>query len=378
MKSKRDYKICTLCVMDTTDPDITFNSKDECNHCTEYIERRIYHKYQGEKSDQQFAAWIDEMKRAGKGKKFDCVMGLSGGVDSSYAAWIGSQHGLRILGVHLDNGWNSPIANQNIENIARKLGVEYERVILNWEEFNDLQISFLKAAVPEAETPTDNAIIAVLHKVANKHGIKHIISGGNFATEGILPKNWHYNAKDMKYLNAIQKKFGTLKLKKNPYFGFQTEMYYKLVKGIKMVCLLNTVDYAKDEAMELLKEKLAWQYYGGKHYESVYTVFIQSYYLPKKFNIDYRRATFSSQICTKDITREEALEELQQPSYSEMKVEEEKVLIAKKLGLSLEEFNSILDREAKWYTDYPNSERFLKIVYDSYRKLFRKEKLASF
>lgn len=378
MKSKRDYKICTRCVMDTTDPDITFNLKDECNHCTEYIERRIYHKYQGEKSDQQFAAWIDEMKRAGKGNKFDCVMGLSGGVDSSYAAWIGNQHGLRILGVHLDNGWNSEAANSNIENIAKKLGIDYERYVLDWEEFKDLQISFLKAAVPEAETPTDNAIIAVLHKVANKHGIKHIISGGNFATEGILPKNWHYNAKDMKYLNAIQKKFGTLKLKKNPYFGFQTEMYYKLVKGIKMVYLLNTVDYAKDEAMELLKEKLAWQYYGGKHYESVYTGFIQSYYLPKKFNIDYRRATFSSQICTKDITREEALEELQQPSYSETKVEEEKVLIAKKLGLSLEEFNSILDREAKWYTDYPNSEKFLKFVYDSYRKLFRKEKLASF
>lgn len=378
MSITKPYQICTRCVMDSSDPLITFNSKGECNHCTEYIAKRIHHKYQGEKSDQQFLAFIEEMKAAGKGKKYDCVMGLSGGVDSSYAAWIGNQHGLRILGVHLDNGWNSEAANSNIENIAKKLGIDYERYVLDWEEFKDLQISFLKAAVPEAETPTDNAIIAVLHKVANKHGIKHIISGGNFATEGILPKNWHYNAKDMKYLNAIQKKFGTLKLKKNPYFGFQTEMYYKLVKGIKMVYLLNTVDYAKDEAMELLKEKLAWQYYGGKHYESVYTGFIQSYYLPKKFNIDYRRATFSSQICTKDITREEALEELQQPSYSETKVEEEKVLIAKKLGLSLEEFNSILDREAKWYTDYPNSEKFLKFVYDSYRKLFRKEKLASF
>jgi hypothetical protein len=236
----------------------------------------------------------------------------------------------------------------------------------------------MKASVPEAETPTANGIIAVLHQAASKHGIKHIVSGGNFATEGILPAHWHYNAKDMTYLKHIQNKFGTKKLKKNPYFGFQNEMYFKLAKGIKMVYLLNTLDYVKDDAMELLQDKLAWQYYGGKHYESLYTGFIQSYYLPKKFNIDYRRATFASQICTKEITREQAIKELESLPYNLEQVEREKVAIAKKWEISVEELDAILERPAKWYTDYPNSEKFLKTVYDTYRKIFKKEKLASF
>lgn len=378
MSITKPYQICTRCVMDSSDPLITFNSKGECNHCTEYIAKRIHHKYQGEKSDQQFLAFIEEMKAAGKGKKYDCVMGLSGGIDSSYAALIGSQHGLRILGVHLDNGWNSEAANTNMENIVQKLGIDYERVVLDWEEFKDLQLSFLKAAVPEAETPTDNGIIAVLHQVASKYNIKHIISGGNFSTEGILPASWHYNAKDMRYLKAIHRKFGTKKLGKNPYFGFQAEMYYKLVKKIKIVYLLNYVDYCKEDAMEKLKDKLDWQYYGGKHYESLYTGFIQSYYLPSKFNIDYRRATYSSQICTKVITRKEALKELETPPYNLEKVEVEKSLIAEKWEIPQEELEEILKRKGNWYTHYPNSERFLKFVYDSYRKIFRKEKLASF
>lgn len=378
MLKPREYQICTRCVMDTSDPQITFNSNGECNHCTEFIDKRINYKYQGAESDRQFHSLIQEMKHAGKGKKYDCIMGLSGGIDSSYAAWIGSQHGLRILGVHLDNGWNSEEAVQNIRNIAQKLGIDYESFVLDWKEFKDLQLAFLKASVPEAETPTDIAIPAALHKIAAKYGVKHIVSGGNFATEGILPKTWHYDAKDLKYLKHIQKTFGTMRLKKFPFFGFQTEMYYKLVKGIKMVYLLNYVDYAKEEAIELLKEKLEWRYYGGKHYESKYTGFIQSYYLPTKFNIDYRRATLASQICTKTIARDAALSELEKPSFSPEQVELEKKYIAKKLSVPLDEFNAILAREPKWYDAYPNSEKQLKFIYDMYRKLFKKEKLGSF
>lgn len=378
MSIDQEYQICTRCVMDTSDPQIVFNAAGECNHCVDFIDKRIHHQYQGEASDLQFHALIAEMKLAGKGKKYDCVMGLSGGIDSSYAAWIGSQHGLRILGVHLDNGWNSEEAVQNIQNIAQKLGIDYESYVLDWKEFKDLQLSFLKASVPEAETPTDIAIPAALHKMAAKYGVKHIISGGNFATEGILPKTWHYDAKDLKYLKHIQKTFGTIKLKKFPYFGFQSEIYYKLVKGIKMVYLLNYVDYSKDAAIELLKEKLAWRYYGGKHYESKYTGFIQSYYLNKKFGIDYRRATLASQICTKVVTREQALLELKQPAYLMEKVQLEKKYIAKKLSVSEEEFDAILERPSKWYFDYPNSEKQLKFIYDTYRKVFKKEKLGSF
>jgi N-acetyl sugar amidotransferase len=375
---KSTYQQCSRCVMDTTDPLISFNEKGECNHCTEFLAKRIHHKYQGTKSDQELQLLVEQIKQAGKGKEYDCVIGVSGGIDSSYVAWICKKLGLRVLAVHLDNGWNSEEAVQNIRNIAQKLGIDYESYVLDWEEFKDLQLSFLKASVPEAETPTDIAIPAALHKIAAKYGIKYVISGGNFATEGILPKTWHYDAKDMKYLTGIQRKFGQLKLKKFPIFGFKQEMYYKLVKGMRIIYLLNYVDYSKQEAMNLLEKELNWKYYGGKHYESKYTGFIQSYYLYEKFGIDYRRATLATQICTGETTREEALEELKKPPFSLEKVEEEKKYIAKKLSVSLDEFEEILKRPPKYYWDYPNDEKKLKFIYDTYRKLFKKEKLGSF
>ncbi len=372
------YQQCTRCVMDITDPEIVFDEKGVCNLCTEFLDKRSKHNYQGEKSATELNALIEQMKLAGKGKAYDCVIGLSGGIDSSYAAYILNQHGLRVLGVHLDNGWNSEEAVMNIKNIAKKLNIDYESYVLNWTEFKDIQLAFLKASVPEAETPTDVAIPAAMHRVAAKYGVKYIISGGNFATEGILPKFWHYNAKDLKYFKHIQKKFGTKKLKTFPTFDFKKEMYYKIVKGMKIIYLLNYVPYAKDEAMAFLKEKLEWKYYGGKHYESKYTGFIQSYYLFEKFGIDYRRATLSTQICTGEIERQDALEILKAKPYSDEKVQLEKVYIAKKLGISENELNKIIELPAKWYTDYPNDEKRLGYIYDMYRKLFKKEKLANF
>lgn len=376
--SNRPYQICTRCVMDTSDPEITFNEVGECNHCTEFLATRSKHQYQGSSSDSALSAVVQQMKDAGKGKKYDVVLGLSGGIDSSYAAWICKQNGLRVLAVHMDNGWNSEEAVQNIRNIARKLDIDYESYVLDWSEFRDLQLAFLKAAVPEAETPTDIAIPAAFHRIASKYGVKYIISGGNFATEGILPKHWHYNAKDVKYLKHIQKTFGTKKLKKFPLFGFKQEMYYKLVKKMKIIYLLNYVPYDKEAAMKLLEEKLDWKYYGGKHYESKYTGFIQSYYLYEKFGIDYRRATLATQVCNGVISRERALEELETPPYSEEKVIQEKKYIAKKLGISLDEFENILNSEPHWYSDYPNDEKRLQKIYDTYRRLFKKEKLGSF
>ena len=202
-----NYQICSRCVMDTSDADITFNSKGECNHCTEFNEKRIRYNYQGEKSDLELERMVLKMKSDGIGKEYDCIVGLSGGVDSSYVAYICKQKGLRVLGVHLDNGWNSEEAVLNIKNIARKLEIDYESFVLDWEEFKDLQLSFLKAAIPEADTPTDIAILAALHKVVVKYKVKYIISGGNFASEGIHPKTWHYNAKDLTYFDYIQRKY---------------------------------------------------------------------------------------------------------------------------------------------------------------------------
>lgn len=375
---QREYRICTRCVMDTTDLEITFDEQGHCNHCTEFINSRAKHKYQGKQSDDALAQIVEDMKRAGKGSDYDCVIGVSGGTDSCYAAYILKQKGLRVLAVHLDNGWNSEEAVQNVKNVARKLEIDYESYVLDWEEFKDLQLAFLKASVPEAETPTDMAIPAATHYYAAKYNVKYIISGGNFATEGILPPSWHYNAKDMKYFNYIQKTFGQKKLKKFPTFGFEKETYYKIVKGIKIIYLLNYVPYVKEDAMEFLKQNLDWKYYGGKHYESKYTGFIQSYYLYEKFPIDYRRATLSSQICLGDATREQAIEELKSKPYDPVKVEAEKQYIAKKLQIPLEEFEKIINLPAKWYWDYPNDKKKLGFIYDTYRKIFKKEKLGSF
>lgn len=374
----RDYQICTRCVMDTTDLEITFDENGHCHHCAEFLEKRAKHKYQGKESDETLDRLVEDMKRAGKGSEYDCVMGVSGGTDSSYAAYIAREKGLRVLAVHLDNGWNSEEAVQNVKNIAQKLDIEYESYVLDWEEFKDLQLAFLKASVPEAETPTDMAIPGALHYYAAKYNVKYILSGGNFATEGILPPSWHYNAKDMKYFNYIQKTFGQKKLKKFPTFGFEKEMYYKLIKGIKIIYILNYVPYVKEDAMEFLKKELNWKYYGGKHYESKYTGFIQSYYIYEKHSIDYRRATLSSQICLGDVSREDALEQLKAKPYTDEKVEEEKLYIAKKLQISNKEFEDILNLPAKWYWDYPNDKKKLGFIYDTYRKLFKKEKLGSF
>lgn len=375
---KRSYQVCSRCVMDTTDLEINFDKNGYCNHCTEFLNIRDKYKYQGEESDKRLEQIIEEIKRAGKGNDYDCITGLSGGIDSSYLTYIAKEKGLRILAVHMDNGWSSEQAVMNIKNITKKLAIDYESYVLDWEEFKDLQLAFLKASVPEAETPTDMAILAALHYFAAKYNVKYILSGGNFATEGILPKSWHYNAKDIKYFNYIRKTFGEKRLNKFPTFEYKKEMHYKLIKGIKMIYVLNYVPFAKNDAIKLLKEKFDWRYYGGKHYESKYTKFIQSYYLYQKFGIDYRRATLSSQICVGEIDRDDAVEQLKSKPFNPSKIEEEKQYISKKLGVSNDEFERILNMPAKWYWDYPNDDKKLSFIYDTYRKLFNKEKLGSF
>jgi N-acetyl sugar amidotransferase len=364
--------------MDTTDLEINFGENGYCNHCIEYLNIRVKYKYQGKESNKRLEQIVDEIKRLGKGNDYDCIIGLSGGIDSSYLTYIAKEKGLRILAVYMDNGWSSEEAVGNIKKITKKLKIDYESYVLDWEEFKDLQLSFLKASVPEAETPTDIAIPAALHYFADKYNVKNILSGGNFATEGILPKSWHYNAKDLKYFNHIQKTFGGKRLKKFPTFGYKKEIYYKLIKGIRIAYPLNHVYYVKDEAIELLKEKFDWKYYGSKHYESTYTKFIQSYYLYQKFGIDYRRATLSSQICIGGIDREDAIEQLKSKPFNLSQIEAEKEYIAKKLGISKDEFDRILHLTAKWYWDYPNDDKKLGFIYDTYRKLFNKEKLGSF
>src|SRR5688572_6692619 len=228
----RTYQQCTRCVMDTTDPEIQFDELGVCNHCTGFLQKLEEVKALRKFGEEHLDEIIQKIKDSGKGNKYDALLGVSGGVDSTYLAYLLKQYGVRTLLVHLDNGWNADDANLNIKNIVKKLGFDYESYVLNWEEFKDIQLAFLKASVVEAETPTDISILGALHSMAAKYGIKYIISGGNLATEGILPKMWHYNAKDTTYFNYIHKTFGSGKAPHFPNFGFKTELYYKFIKGI--------------------------------------------------------------------------------------------------------------------------------------------------
>ncbi len=362
-------RVCTRCVMSTTDPDITFDAEGRCNHCTDYVERLAKLTYDPATSEPELAAIVDRIKAAGHGKEYDCVMGISGGIDSCYAAYVATSLGLRPLAVHMDNGWDSDTAVRNIKNMARTLGIDYQSVVLDWEEFRDLQLAFLRASVPEIETPTDIAIPAALHRLRRR------TASGSSSWEAItrprasLPRAWHYNARDVRYLRALHRQFGSGELRTFPTFGFVKETYYKFFKGIRLVYVLNLVPYSKSDAMKKLEE-LGWEYYGGKHYESTITGFIQSYLLPVKFQIDYRRATLSSQICAGEITREEALEILKTPPFDAERVREEKVYVAKKFGISLEEMDAILAAPPRTHRDYPNSERLLEPLYGVYRRFF--------
>ncbi len=370
--SDRKYQICQRCVMDTSDPFITFDEQGNCNHCTEFFTKTAKRSYLGEESDKQLAHWVAKIKEAGKNNEYDCLIGISGGVDSSYVAYQCKKLGLRPLAVHLDNGWNSEEAVQNIKNVCGKLGIDFQSYVLNWAEFKDLQLSFFKSSIVELEIPTDIAIPGALHRIAAKNKIKTIISGGNFATEGILPNSWFYDPKDSKLLNGIQRQFGKKKLKDFPTFDFKKEIYFKFLKGIRIMYMLNYLPFNKDEAKALMIEELGWKDYGGKHYESKYTGFVQSYIQPVKFGIDYRRATYATQICAGTATREEAIEELKKLPYNPETIEAEKAYIAKKFEISIEEFEKIMAQPVKTYRDYPNDEKRLTKLYNLYRKYFSK------
>lgn len=372
------YRQCVRCVMDTSDPEITFDHEGRCCHCSEYLRKRAKHGYRGRVSDEKFERMIDDVARTGRRSQYDCVIGVSGGADSSFLAYLAKKAGLRVLAVHMDNGWDSETAVSNINSVVSNLGIDYESYVLDWEEFKDLQLAFLRASVPEAETPTDVAIPAALHYFAAKYNVKYILSGGNLATEGILPRSWHYDVKDVRYLAYIQRRYGTRGLKNFPTFGYKKEVYYKLVKGIRTLYPLEQVPFEKENAISLLSSEFGWRDYGGKHHESRYTKFIQSYYLVEKFNIDYRRVGLSLEICNGKIGRDEAIALLTESPYDVDEVETEKAYIAKKLSISIGELERIIAAPPRWYWELPNDQVKLAFIYDTYRKIYRKEKMDRF
>ncbi|MCC6370407.1 MAG: N-acetyl sugar amidotransferase [Bacteroidia bacterium] len=364
-EEKQAYRQCLRCVMDTTDVEIEFDERGNCNHCRDFLEKKIYWTYQGAQSDKILENNVQQIKKAGLGKKYDCVVGLSGGADSCYTAMVCKRLGLRVLLVHMDNGWDSETSVKNIEAICRFLEFDYESHVLNWDEFREVQLAHLRASVPEIETPTDIAILQYLHKSAAKYNLKYIIMGGNYITEGILPKGWHYNAKDKKYSKAIIKQHSKKRITTFPSFDFLEEAYYKYVKGVKIFYILNLVPYNKKDVIKQL-EAIGWKNYGEKHHESFYTKIVQSYILPLKFNIDYRKATLSNKICTGDLSREQALDLLALSPYEVTAIESEIAYVCKKLGISRNEFDTLMKEAPKSYKDYPNNKKFLEWLYGLY------------
>jgi N-acetyl sugar amidotransferase len=358
MSAERPYQMCVRTVMDTTDPEIWFDENGVSSHALHYdrtMKRYVDAALAGERAG-ELAAIVDKIKKAGAGKPYDCVIGISGGVDSSYLVLQAVKLGLRPLAVHFDSGWNSELAVGNIANIVEKLKLDLVTDVVDWREMRDLQLSFFKAGVANCDIPTDHAFPAVAFREAARYGIRYILSGHNFATESILPRAWGYNATDARHLKAIQRRFGSVKLKTYPIMGiFKRYLWYGYLRPITTVHLLNYLPYVKVDAQRAIAEDLGWRDYGGKHYESVFTRYFQGSYLPRKFGFDKRKAHLSSLIVSGQAGREESLESLAHPDYPAELEQQDHEFIAKKLGLSVAQFDEIIAQPPVDHLVYPNS-----------------------
>jgi N-acetyl sugar amidotransferase len=339
--------------MDTTDPDIWFDDAGVCSNCHRYegIRRKRY--IAPEDRPQRLERLLEAVRVDGRGKDYDCVIGVSGGVDSTYVAWLTRQWNLRPLAIHFDNGWNSELAVSNIEKALKKLSIDLSTFVVDWEEFRDLQVSFLQASTPDGEIPTDHAIMALLYRSAAKHGLKHILLGVNIASESVMPIKWGYGYADFRYISSVQKRFGTRRLSTYPYFTLPGLFNFLALRRIQVIPVLDYVDYRKAQALDVLQNDLGWVYYGGKHYESIYTRFYQAYVLPQKFSIDKRRAHYSSLMHSGQMSREEALALMQEPVYPPEKLAEDREYVIKKLGLG-SRFDDIMAMPTRTFLDYPN------------------------
>jgi len=326
----------------------------------------------GERGRSDLDKIVNAIKKAGKGREYDCIIGLSGGVDSTLVAYKVKQLGLRPLAVHLDNGWDSEMSVANVEQIVKKLEFDLYTCVIDWEEFRDLQVAFFRSSISNIEIPTDHAIWAMIVKAATDRGVKYFISGHNLATEGVLPRSWGYDAFDLKFIRAVHRKFGKVQMRSFPQLGMLPRLYYIYLQQLKSVRLLDYVDYNRSEAKRLLEKEIGWRDYGGKHYESIFTRFFQGYILPRKFGIDKRRAHLSALICSGQIERAQALEIITQDPYPSVEMmREDKEYVIKKLKLSDAEFEQIIAEPVKSYRDYPNDDALRQALLTIYRSAIK-------
>lgn len=351
----KDYAICSNCVMDTSDARITFDASGVCDHCRTFYQTIKPNWHTDARGRAELDAIVAKIKEAGAGKDFDCIIGMSGGIDSSYLTWIAKEQlGLRPLVFHVDAGWNSQEAVNNIEKLVDKLGLDLYTEVIDWEEMRDLQLAFFKSGVSHIDTPQDHAFFATMYKFAEQNGVKYILTGANYSTECIRnPVEWMYYQSDSIQLRDIHHKFG-----QRPLVNFPTtsilrhKVYLKYLKGISVVTPLNYVPYHKADAMRLLIDKFGWQPYPQKHFESRFTRFYEGYWLPRKFGYDTRRVQYSSLIVTGQMTRDEALAKLASPPLDEETARQEFEYVATKLGIPVAELQSYMDAPNKSYKDY--------------------------
>jgi N-acetyl sugar amidotransferase len=350
----RPYQICTRCIMDTTDPDIVFDAAGVCKHCSGWFKRAKFYSLPLEERTRQLQALVEEIKRRGHRRDYDCIIGVSGGVDSSYLAIKVKELGLRPLAIHVDNGWNSEKAVGNIKRILDPLHIDLSTLVLNWKEFRELQLAFLRASTPDSEIPSDHAIVAAFYRASAGHHVNYCINGVNFRTEGIHVREWSQGHLDSRYISSVYRRFTGKRLRHFPLISVPRLVLSMVLHRPRWVFLLDYLDYDKQAAKRLLMEKFGWEDYGGKHYESLYTKFYQGWILPHKFGYDKRRMHLSTLICSGQMTRDEALAEMAAPSYPPEQIGPDTDFVAKKLGVSREEFDAIMAAPKKRYPDYPN------------------------
>ena len=371
---KREYQVCTNCVMDTSDSKIVFDSKGVCDHCNNFYTKILPNWHPDENSKKELESTFAKIKKTHAKKKYDCIIGVSGGVDSSYLVYLAKQYGLRPILYSVDVGWNDPVANENIRKLVEYSGFDFYVNKVDERQFMDFQLSFLKSQISNVDIQ-DFMIFSGLYSFAVKNKIKYILTGGNFSTESCRePVEWVGLGIDTKLVRDIRKKFSTIKWDKLSFVGiFKYKIFYKYFKGIKVVHPLNKIPYSKQLAIKTLREETGWQTYKNKHFESVFTRFFEGYWLIKKFGFDKRRAHFSSLILSGQLRREEALEILKEPPYPESEAQKDMEYIVKKIGISVEEFKNFMEQPNKTIADYKSSARLINLG-AKVLKLFGKEK----
>lgn len=356
-----NYQQCTFCVMDTSDPEIVFDELGVCNHCKNQKHLMATRGYKGKESDIELDLLVKKIKKESRNKEFDVVLGISGGVDSAYALYTAVNLGLRVLAVHVDAGWNSEVAVSNIQKLCAGLSVDLHTIVIDWSVMRDLQRAFILSGLSNLDIPQDHVFLAAVFKFASSKGIKFMINGSNFATEGIFPNAWEYDPMDYLFIKSVYKEHGNrLRLKSIAHLGFFEYYYYHF--QIKKINILNYIDYSKSVALRELHDNFDWNYYGGKHFESRFTRFFQSYFTMKKYGYDKRTAHLSSLIVNEEITRETAINELETPPYDQQLMQNDLEYILKKTNVSMEEWNNIILSPPVSEDNYRNSKRVRNII----------------